>query len=74
MDCYYENWADWMSCNATCGDGYQMRTRVMHEELYGGQACDGETYEWRECNDGPCPGGLSEILDCTHFSQEKVYI
>ena len=45
----------------SCGlDGEETRTRTCTESQFGGQDCDGEAEETRECQQAPppCPGRL----------------
>merc|ERR1711971_1095979 len=53
IDC---TWADWSSCNASCGGGKQVRS-IEQPALHGGKNCTGE--EVQDCNLNPCP------IDCT---------
>jgi len=52
IDC---TWADWSSCNASCGGGKQVRS-IEQPALHGGKNCTGE--EVQDCNLNPCP------IDC----------
>lgn len=54
-------WGSWSACSATCGGGYQMRTRTCHDPLFGGKNCTGEVVDLNpSCNSQSCPS-QSEI-------------
>lgn len=58
INCQVGNWSAWSSCSATCGTGFQSRTRpVLVAAAHGGAACP-VTTETISCNTQPCP------LDC----------
>lgn len=62
VDGYMSEWGSWSACSATCGGGYQMRTRTCHDPLFGGKNCTGEVVDLNpSCNSQSCPS-QSEIL------------
>uniref|UniRef100_A0A1A8G3H0 Brain-specific angiogenesis inhibitor 1 n=1 Tax=Nothobranchius korthausae TaxID=1143690 RepID=A0A1A8G3H0_9TELE len=44
-----EEWSEWSMCSATCGEGWQSRTRVCVSSSYSTQ-CSGPLREQRPCN------------------------
>ena len=55
VDCKWNEWGQWQNCNATCGDGWKVRTRTQEEQLYGGEPCDGSYEDWDTCFPRHCP-------------------
>ncbi|XP_077454693.1 adhesion G protein-coupled receptor B1-like isoform X3 [Stigmatopora argus] len=49
-----EEWSAWSLCSATCGDGWQSRTRFCVSSSYSTQ-CTGPLQEQRTCNPAVCP-------------------
>ena len=55
VDCQMGPWSVYSSCSASCGPGYQTRTRnITREPQHGGQPC-GRLQEVIDCNYGDCP-------------------
>jgi Spondin-like TSP1 domain/Thrombospondin type 1 domain/Tyrosine-protein kinase ephrin type A/B receptor-like len=60
VDCVLSDWSLWNSCSATCGTGYQTRTRVVSVPEYNGGTCTLPLTEQQPCNTQPCP------IDCSY--------
>ncbi|KAF3840355.1 hypothetical protein F7725_019072 [Dissostichus mawsoni] len=61
-----EEWSAWSVCSATCGEGWQSRTRLCVYGSYSTQ-CSGKLREQRTCNNSAvCPGGLCMCLSINH--------
>ena len=55
-DCQWDQFGTWTSCTKPCDRGSQSRTRLKkEEEKYGGEACTGNSTEYRLCNIQACP-------------------
>lgn len=66
VDGYMSEWGSWGGCSATCGGGYQMRTRTCHDPIYGGKPCQGDTVEVNpSCNNQSCPDTSSSSTQPT---------
>ena len=70
VDGGYSSWGIWSKCNASCGIGYQWRSRTCTNPApkYGGQTCHqqqqrlGQANERRMCNaNGTCSGNKTTI-------------
>ncbi|XP_048581714.1 uncharacterized protein LOC5511228 isoform X2 [Nematostella vectensis] len=48
-------WAPWSTCTATCGGGFQERTRDCVPPKHGKMTCQDELKETRLCRPEPCP-------------------
>ena len=56
VNCEWAEWEEWQSCNPSCGDGTQTRTRTKAETAqHGGTDCDGSDTDTQDCNAKPCP-------------------
>ncbi|XP_072317213.1 adhesion G protein-coupled receptor B1 [Eucyclogobius newberryi] len=56
-----EEWSAWSVCSATCGEGWQSRTRFCVSSSYSTQ-CSGPLREQRPCNNSAvCPGALIAV-------------
>ncbi|XP_028325891.1 adhesion G protein-coupled receptor B1 isoform X3 [Gouania willdenowi] len=56
-----EEWSAWSVCSATCGEGWQSRTRFCVSSSYSTQ-CSGPLREQRPCNNSAvCPGALFAV-------------
>ena len=54
------NWGDWSTCDVSCDDGAQTRTRQCSNPIpvNGGLPCTGEDLETSVCSNPICPGKL----------------
>ncbi|XP_016317633.1 brain-specific angiogenesis inhibitor 1-like [Sinocyclocheilus anshuiensis] len=48
-------WSSWGSCSKSCGGGHQLRQRVCEGPFFGGEPCNGDKSELRNCNEKRCP-------------------
>ncbi|XP_077053664.1 adhesion G protein-coupled receptor B1-like [Siphateles boraxobius] len=48
-------WSSWGSCSKSCGGGHQLRQRVCEGPFFGGEPCNGDKSEMRNCNEKRCP-------------------
>ncbi|KAG1929599.1 brain-specific angiogenesis inhibitor [Pimephales promelas] len=48
-------WSSWGSCSKSCGGGHQLRQRVCEGPFFGGESCNGDKSEMRNCNEKRCP-------------------
>ncbi|XP_061117851.1 adhesion G protein-coupled receptor B1 [Conger conger] len=56
-----EEWSPWSVCSATCGEGWQSRTRFCISSSYSTQ-CSGPLREQRPCNNSAvCPAALIAV-------------
>lgn len=56
VDCEWDEFGDWTKCTKTCGNGNQIRTRVvLTTAKNGGIDCDGTNTDFRPCNEFACP-------------------
>jgi hypothetical protein len=71
-DCQWSSWSNYTTCNATCGMGYQSRTRIIIKpaDINGlGKPCTEASSEMLPCNsDIQCPCDVSEWSDWTDCS------
>ena len=69
VNCEWNQWSTWSSCESTCGGdstgGTQDRHRSVKQPLSnGGLSCQGSNSEQRFCNSNCCPGkDFSQVLD-----------
>ena len=58
VDCEWDEFSEWSPCSETCGEGTQVRTRVIAiQESNGGKPCEGTRRESRNCLvQTECPG------------------
>ena len=56
----WTEWSYWSSCDVTCEDGVQTRSRQCNNPTPAnrGLPCDGEMEETLLCTNNPCPGAL----------------
>ena len=56
VDCVWDEWSDFSSCDKSCGGGqkYKTRSKVVHEQF--GGTCAGEDMAYETCNTQSCPG------------------
>ncbi|KAI0220739.1 hypothetical protein LSAT2_027792 [Lamellibrachia satsuma] len=71
VNCSWGDWSSWGPCDQPCGDtGVSSRTRsVTTRDSCGGQPCDGDAEETRECNRGCRNGGTPRHGRC-HCTNE----
>lgn len=56
-ECTFEPWSDWLSCSASCGDGYQVRERSLADPALAGTAhCVTDLSESQPCELQLCEG------------------
>lgn len=54
-NCEFSIWNDWQGCSLPCGGGQQHRSRIiLVEASEGGDPCQGDLQEFKECNMEPC--------------------
>nr|XP_022328846.1 hemicentin-1-like isoform X1 [Crassostrea virginica] len=65
VDGGWGDWTPWHSCSHTCGQGNSIRERSCSNPVphYGGHHCDGQSYDSKACNVGPCPGLVCPSCD-----------
>ena len=58
VDGGFSNWSDWSECSVTCANGQNTRTRSCDSPapMRGGDLCEGEAVQLRDCTEIPCPG------------------
>ena len=54
----FGKWSSFGACSETCGQGTQTRTRKCDSPApaHGGDDCDGDDEQSRQCQVKPCPG------------------
>ena len=54
----WTDWGEWTACSPTCGNGTETRSRSCTNPAprYGGEDCEGDAVETRECENPECPG------------------
>lgn len=58
IDCQLQSWQPWSTCSVSCGAGQTEHSReIANPASGGGEACDGQLHEIKECHAGDCPGG-----------------
>ncbi|KAJ1609837.1 TRAP-C2 extracellular protein [Cryptosporidium canis] len=77
IDCQVGEWGAWSACSASCGDGFQSRSRELLVPSLG-RKCEANTEELRECFEGPCPSSChvsqwSEWTMCLGGCDERPY-
>lgn len=74
VDGYMGEWGSWSACSATCGGGYQMRTRTCHDPLFGGKNCTGEVVDLNpSCNTLSCPSQSEALIYSIFFLFEIIF-
>ena len=53
-DCVWFEWTQWSNCNNSCDGGVQKRSRSYLPAEPGGNSCDGDSEQLRDCNMDPC--------------------
>mmetsp|Transcript_102359 Transcript_102359/g.181744 ORF Transcript_102359/g.181744 Transcript_102359/m.181744 type:complete len:1274 (+) Transcript_102359:97-3918(+) len=55
-DCVWGEWTDWQPCSASCGSGFERKTRLRKSyEKGGGKNCQGMEDDERTCTQKACP-------------------
>ena len=69
----WSKWADWTSCDATCGGGNRKRARSCTNPpaAHGGLDCEGPSEETGDCNTAPCPGKVKKSNTMSFVFQFK---
>ena len=70
VDGGWSTWSQWAACSATCGSGFQRRTRNCSSPApaNGGKPCVGNAEDLRVCTLRPCPGTISgDLLEVTYL-------
>ncbi|XP_053374497.1 thrombospondin-1-like [Mercenaria mercenaria] len=67
IDSNWSEWSTWSTCDATCGDGTQSRSRMCNSPSAstGASVCNGSRMETRTCNIQACPDSLV-CYSCDH--------
>eukprot|EP00931_Biecheleriopsis_adriatica_P032825 TRINITY_DN19103_c0_g4_i1.p1 TRINITY_DN19103_c0_g4~~TRINITY_DN19103_c0_g4_i1.p1 ORF type:complete len:1089 (+),score=182.26 TRINITY_DN19103_c0_g4_i1:89-3355(+) len=71
--CTWNDWQDWGSCSASCGNGTHSRLRtISRSAAYGGDACNGSDRQEQPCIEALCPVDckLSDWIDWSSCSAE----
>jgi len=56
VDCQWDEWQDWRTCTATCGNGTALRMRLIKTlPLNGGADCDNQSAITKDCEITTCP-------------------
>ena len=56
VDCQFSTWSTWVDCSATCGNGTQLRSRLVEQNAENnGAPCTGSLIESQICNSQSCP-------------------
>eukprot|EP00929_Paragymnodinium_shiwhaense_P001909 TRINITY_DN10211_c0_g1_i1.p1 TRINITY_DN10211_c0_g1~~TRINITY_DN10211_c0_g1_i1.p1 ORF type:complete len:2676 (-),score=436.46 TRINITY_DN10211_c0_g1_i1:580-8202(-) len=62
LDCQWGPWSVWGECDAPCGGGHALKSRRLKQlPLYGGIACQGNSFETKLCN----------LFSCTELDDNK---
>ena len=67
-------WSHWSDCSSTCGDGVQVRQKMIKRPAQGqGRQCDSEDMkQMRDCNMGQCE--VQDFKLCMVSSQHRQQI
>ena len=64
-------WSTWVDCSTTCGNGTQLRSRLVEQyPENGGAQCNGSLIESQMCNNQSCPSQGQYVYMC----MEAIYI
>ena len=63
VDCTWDTWSAWGSCDVTCGGGTQERTRVQDSPAEnGGADCEAvDATDTQNCSTNGCPGKFQSL-------------
>jgi hypothetical protein len=61
VDCEYSEWTNWGVCSKECDGGNQYRYRTPGTAQGGGQECDKEEKEQRDCNQQTCDEVITTV-------------
>ena len=61
MDGEWAPWQAWGACNVSCGGGYTVRSRLCNQPEHGGEMCEGDSEEFKECNEHNCPSKYGDV-------------
>ena len=69
VDCTWDTWSAWGSCDVTCGGGTQERTRVQDSPAEnGGAACEAvDATDTQNCSTNGCPGKFQSLSYRNHL-------
>uniref|UniRef100_A0A7M5V4H0 VWFA domain-containing protein n=1 Tax=Clytia hemisphaerica TaxID=252671 RepID=A0A7M5V4H0_9CNID len=78
IDGSWGHWSDYSECSATCGKGYQIRTRKCLHQKYSGKYCEGYDKEKKYCQVKYCPvdgywGSWSAYSKCSATCGKGTY-
>nr|XP_040571099.1 SCO-spondin-like isoform X1 [Lepeophtheirus salmonis] len=59
----WNSWGRWSICSVSCGGGIQGRRRTCTVPQFGGEPCNGQSDQERQCNQIPCPVVIELTLD-----------
>ena len=66
----FAEWGEWTECSRTCGGGKRARERACI--IPDGQdrvACTGDLRQVEDCNNDPCPGDFTVMINCCREHQ-----
>lgn len=57
------DWLEWESCNETCGNGFEQRSRKCDSPfpMFGGSECVGFDFDIQNCSQNICPGNIGAV-------------
>ena len=64
---FWEEWTVWSECSSSCENGTQNRNRSCVEPLHGGDDCEGDATEVKDCFLIFCPGSAIASGNISHF-------
>eukprot|EP00746_Dinoflagellata_sp_MGD_P149407 gnl/MRDRNA2_/MRDRNA2_81439_c0_seq1.p1 gnl/MRDRNA2_/MRDRNA2_81439_c0~~gnl/MRDRNA2_/MRDRNA2_81439_c0_seq1.p1 ORF type:complete len:3654 (+),score=523.54 gnl/MRDRNA2_/MRDRNA2_81439_c0_seq1:90-11051(+) len=62
VDCTWTSWTTWSPCTASCGGGYQVRSRSPNAPKNGGRPCDGNFEDYVSCNQQECTAMVDNCI------------
>lgn len=70
--CAVAEWSGWSPCSVTCGQGYNIRTRVFTLSFVPNRVCEGvRLTEKQTCTLDSCPGGWMEYYDDEELFEDE---